>query len=60
MQTGKPEKVTFLKVEFTEEEFALLVQSVGDPEPGAEAQYIHDATMRSLRRKKGKRVEAGQ
>lgn len=59
-QTAKPESVTFIKVEFTAEEFALLVERVGDYEAGAEAQFIHDATMRSLNRKKGKKVEDGQ
>lgn len=52
MQTGRPEKATFLKVEFSEEEWKLLVERVGDHQPGAEAEYVHDATMRSLQRKR--------
>jgi hypothetical protein len=51
MQAKKSETVHRIQVEFTEEEFRILVIRVGDPEPGAEARYIHKIVMRSLSRK---------
>lgn len=57
MQTGKAQTVSRIQVEFTEEEFKLLVVKVGDPEPGAEADFIHALVMRSLNRKPRKAKE---
>lgn len=57
MQTSKAQTVHRLTVEFSEEEYRLLVVRVGDPEPGTEAEYIHDLVMRSLNRKKRVKAE---
>ncbi len=48
------ETVTRVKVEFSEEEYKLLIDKVKHPQSLAD--FIHDVTMRSLRRKarKGK------
>ena len=52
MQRTSPEEVVFLKVQFSKEEWGMLLERVGDHQPGAEAEYIHDTVMRILRRKK--------
>ena len=51
MQTGRPEKATSLVVQFSEEEWGMLIEKVGDHQPGAEAQFIHDTVMNRLNRK---------
>ena len=58
-KTESYEKITVIRVEFSEDEFNLLLMKVGDHQAGAEAQYIHDVVMRSLRRKRrqGKGVQ---
>lgn len=43
------ETVTRVKVEFSEEEYKLLISEVKPPQVLAE--FIHDVVMRSLRRK---------
>lgn len=53
-QTGKVQTVSRISVEFTVEEYKLLVAKVGDWEPGAEADFIHALVMRSLRRRERK------
>lgn len=52
MQRTSPEKVVFLKIQFSEKEWEMLLMKVGDHQPGTEAEYIHDVVVRSLRRKK--------
>ena len=51
MQRTSPEEVVFLKVQFSKEEWGMLLERVGDHQAGAEAEYIHDVVVRGLRRK---------
>ena len=51
MQTGRPEKAVSLVVQFSETEWDLLIEKVGDHQPGAEAQFIHDTVVNRLKRK---------
>ena len=54
MQTGNTKIVTKVEVEFSEKEWMLLEGGTDRDYPPAE--YIHDATIRSLNRRK-KKVE---
>ena len=40
-----------LVVQFSEEEWGMLIEKVGSPEPGAEAQFIHDTVVNRLKRR---------
>ena len=51
MESHGTETVTRVKVEFSEEEYKLLIERV--PAPFVLAEFIHQVVMRSLRRKKG-------
>ena len=49
MESHGTETITRVKVEFTEEEYKLLIDRVKPPQVLAE--FIHDVMMRILRRK---------
>lgn len=50
MDSHGTETITRVKVEFTEDEYKLLIAEVKPPQ--VLAHFIHDVVMRSLRRKK--------
>lgn len=58
--TDRYEKITVVRVSFSEEEFALLLEKVGDYQPGAEAKFIHDTVVNNLQRWKKRQQKGAQ